>query len=323
MPAHAVRPPNSTRVRPNRSSSAVPEKPAAGLGQREGRVAGGGQARARAEVLPQVQRAPVADGPLVVRGAQRDQAEQPDGAPSLQRPAPRRPRTPAGPVSPVTTAAVAGAVTAWRRMPARVSSACPAAALQPASATSSRCRGGQVRASRPPKAARPGRRSSTRRGSPASPGAAARHDVDRHAVHRHVEAAVGGAEGGQQQPERERRPGQGGKRHGQARAPRRTAPSPAGCRTSGTAPRPAAWWPRRRPTGRAAPSRGPPMTPPVCSLTAGTRTAQLANMNPCAANTAHSAIRSRPRSPGRRGPESGALDLAHQRHEVRLCTLDA
>src|SRR5215470_4317943 len=37
---------------------------------------------------------------------------------------------------------------------------------------------------------------------------------------------------------------------------------------------------------------------PVCSLTAGTRTAQLANMNPCAANTAHSAIRSRPRSPG-------------------------
>jgi hypothetical protein len=36
----------------------------------------GGQACSRPEVLPQVQRAPAADGPLVVRGAQRDEAEQ-------------------------------------------------------------------------------------------------------------------------------------------------------------------------------------------------------------------------------------------------------
>jgi hypothetical protein len=32
---------------------------------------------------------------------------------------------------------------------------------------------------------------------------------------------------------------------------------------------------------------------PVCSLIAGTRTAQLAKMNPCAANTAHRAARAR------------------------------
>jgi hypothetical protein len=38
--------------------------------------------------------------------------------------------------------------------------------------------------------------------------------VDRDAVHGHVEEAVGGAEDGEQEPERDRRPGQGGKRHG-------------------------------------------------------------------------------------------------------------
>jgi len=39
---------------------------------------------------------------------------------------------------------------------------------------------------------------------------------------------------------------------------------------------------------------------PACCLTAGTRTAQLAKMNPCAAKTAQSATRIRPISPGRR-----------------------
>jgi hypothetical protein len=48
---------------------------------------------------------------------------------------------------------------------------------------------------------------------------------------------------------------------------------------------------------------------PVCSLTAGTRTAQLAKMNPWAANTAHSATR----AANNRAWSSGARRAANPR----------
>jgi hypothetical protein len=67
-------------------------KPPGGLGEREGRVARGGQAGARAEIRAEVQCPPVADGALVVGGAQRDQAEQAHRPARGERTAPGRAR---------------------------------------------------------------------------------------------------------------------------------------------------------------------------------------------------------------------------------------
>jgi predicted nucleic acid-binding protein len=51
-------------------------QPATGLGEREGGETRGREAGAGAQVLPQVQRAPVADRPLAVSGTERDQPEE-------------------------------------------------------------------------------------------------------------------------------------------------------------------------------------------------------------------------------------------------------